>query len=228
METSKLMEEDPTMPKPRAKTREVRRRIWEFIRDYRRENLYGPNLREIAEAVGISSASNVNYHVKPMIEQGLLTGNSNARSLNVQSGIPIVGTVTATATVEGNNVPSMVMPEAVEWDQIGEFDTIDFPDWLVGNVRDPFALEVRGDSMVDAGIIEDDIIIMEKTSRAKRGDMVVARISGEEADTHTVKRYYPNGPTVTLEPENNSYPARIERSSDVTIEGRVVGVVRRY
>ena len=80
------------MPKPRAKTREVRRRIWEFIRDYRRENLYGPNLREIAEAVGISSASNVNYHVKPMIEQGLLTGNSNARSLNVNSGIPIVGT----------------------------------------------------------------------------------------------------------------------------------------
>ena len=72
------------MPKPRAKTREVRRRIWEFIRDYRRENLYGPNLREIAEAVGISSASNVNYHVKPMIEQGLLTGNSNARFIECQ------------------------------------------------------------------------------------------------------------------------------------------------
>lgn len=206
------------MPKPRAKTREVRKRIWEFIRDYRRENLYGPNLREIAEAVGISSASNVNYHVKPMIEQGLLSGNSNARSLNVNSGIPIVGTVAA-----GTNV---VMPEAVEWDQVSEFDTIDFPDWLVGDVRDPFALQVTGDSMIDAGIIEDDIIIMEKTDRARRGDMVIAHVKSREE--HTVKRYYPNGPSVTLQPENRDYEPMIEDSQDVRIEGKVVGVVRRY
>ncbi|MXX92167.1 MAG: repressor LexA [Chloroflexi bacterium] len=208
------------MPKPRAKTREVRRRIWEFIRDYRRENLYGPNLREIAEAVGISSASNVNYHVKPMIEQGLLSGNSNARSLNVQSGIPIVGMVGAGPTVV---LPD---PKAVEWDQVSEFDTIDFPDWLVGNARDPFALEVTGDSMIDAGIMEDDIIIMEKTNRAKRGDMVIAYVSSREE--HTVKRYYPNGPTVTLQPDNKNYDPLIEDSKDVSIEGKVIGVVRRY
>ncbi len=206
------------MPKPRAKTREVRRRIWEFIRDYRRENLYGPNLREIAEAVGISSASNVNYHVKPMIEQGLLSGNSNARSLNVNSGIPIVGTVAA-----GTNV---VMPEAVEWDQVSEFDTIDFPDWLVGDVSDPFALQVTGDSMIDAGIIEDDIIIMEKTNRARRGDMVIAHVKSREE--HTVKRYYPNGPSVTLQPENRDYEPMIEDAGDISIEGKVIGVVRRY
>ena len=208
------------MPKPRAKTREVRRRIWEFIRDYRRENLYGPNLREIAEAVGISSASNVNYHVKPMIEQGLLTGNSNARSLNVQSGIPIVGMVGAGPTVV---LPD---PKAVEWDQVSEFDTIDFPDWLVGNARDPFALEVTGDSMIDAGIMEDDIIIMEKTNRAKRGDMVIAYVSSREE--HTVKRYYPNGPTVTLQPYNRNYDPLIEDAKDISIEGKVIGVVRRY
>ncbi len=206
------------MPKPRAKTREVRRRIWEFIRDYRRENLYGPNLREIAEAVNISSASNVNYHVKPMIEQGLLTGNSNARSLNVNSGIPIVGTVSAG--------PNAVLPETVEWDQVSEFDTIDFPDWLVGDVREPFALEVTGDSMIDAGIMEDDIIIMEKTSHAKRGEMVIAYITSREE--HTVKRYYPNGPSVTLQPDNKNYAPLIEDAKDISIEGRVVGVVRRY
>ena len=206
------------MPKPRAKTREVRRRIWEFIRDYRRENLYGPNLREIAEAVGISSASNVNYHVKPMIEQGLLTGNSNARSLNVNSGIPIVGTVSAG--------PNAVLPETVEWDQVSEFDTINFPDWLVGDVNEPFALEVTGDSMIDAGIMEDDIIIMEKTNRAKRGEMVIAYITSREE--HTVKRFYPNGPSVTLQPDNKNYNPMIEDAKDVSIEGRVVGVVRRY
>jgi repressor LexA len=206
------------MPKPRSKTRAVRRRIWEFIRDYRREFLYGPNLREIADAVGISSASNVNYHVKPMIEQGLLTGNSNARSLNVNAGIPIVGTVSAG--------PNAVLPETVPWDQVGEFDTIDFPDWLVGDVREPFALEVTGDSMIDAGIMEDDIIIMEKTSRAKRGEMVIAYITSREE--HTVKRYYPNGPSVTLQPDNKEYTPMIEDAKDVNIEGRVVGVVRRY
>ena len=206
------------MSKPRAKTRKVRRRIWEFIREYRRKNLYGPNLREIAEAVGISSASNVNYHVKPMIQQGLLTGNSNARSLNVNSGIPIVGTVSAG--------PNAVLPETVAWDQVSEFDTIDFPEWLVGDVQEPFALEVTGDSMIDAGIMEDDIIIMEKTSRAKRGDMVIAYITSREE--HTVKRYYPNGPSVTLQPYNKAYTPLIENTNDVSIEGRVVGVVRRY
>ena len=206
------------MPKLRAKTREVRRRIWEFIRDYRRENLYGPNLREIAEAVGISSASNVNYHVKPMIVQGLLTGNSNARSLNVNAGIPIVGTVSA-----GTNA---VLPETVEWDQVSEFDTIDFPDWLVRDVTDPFALEVTGDSMIDAGIMEDDIIIMEKTTHARRGEMVIAYVKSREE--HTVKRYYPNGPSVTLQPENRNYEPMIEDAKDVSIEGKVVGVVRRY
>ena len=206
------------MPKPRAKTREVRRRIWEFIRDYRRENLYGPNLREIAEAVGISSASNVNYHVKPMIEQGLLSGNSNARSLNVNAGIPIVGTVSAGDTV--------MLPDAVEWDRVSEFDTIEFPEWLVGDVRDPFALHVTGVSMIDAGIMEDDIIIMEKTNRASRGDMVIAYVKSSEE--HTVKRYYPNGPTVTLQPENRNYDPRIEDAENVAIEGKVIGVVRRY
>ncbi len=206
------------MPKARAKTRDVRRRIWEFIRDYRRENLYGPNLREIAAAVGISSASNVNYHVKPMIEQGLLSGNSNARSLNVNSGIPIVGTVSAGSTA--------VLPETVEWDQVSEFDTIDFPDWLVGNVRNPFALEVVGDSMIDAGIMEDDIIIMEKTNRVRRGEMVIAHVKSR--DEHTVKRYYPNGPNVTLQPENRNYEPMVEDSADVLVEGRVVGIVRRY
>ena len=206
------------MPKPRAKTREVRRRIWEFIKEYRRENLYGPNLREIAQAVGISSASNVNYHVKPMIEQGLLTGNSNARSLNVEMGIPIVGTVAAGGTTE--DIPG------VEWDQIGEFDTIDFPEWLVGNAKDPFALEVTGTSMVDAGIMEDDIIIMEKTRNAKRGDLVVAHVKSDER--HTVKRYYPNGPTVTLQPENKNNDPEVVDSKDIAIEGKVIGVVRRY
>ena len=206
------------MPKPRLKTREVRRNIWEFIRDYRRENLYGPNLREIAEAVGISSASNVNYHVKPMIEQGLLSGDSNARSLNVKTGIPVLGTIAAGDTV--------VMPETVEWDQVGEFETIDFPDWIVGNVREPFALDVVGESMLDAGIMEGDVIILEQTSRAKRGDMVIARIKSSES--HTVKRYYQNGPLVTLQPENSSYEPIVAEADDIQIQGRVIAVVRRY
>ena len=206
------------MRKTRAKTRELRHNIWKFIREYRQENRYGPNLREIAAAVGISSASNVKYHVTPMIEQGLLTGNSDARSLNIHSGIPIVGTVSA-----GTN---MVLPEAVEWDKVGEFDTIDFPEWIVGDASDPFALEVTGDSMIDAGIMEDDIIILEKTDSVQRGEMVIAYVKSREE--HTVKRYYPNGPSVTLQPENSSYEPMIEDARDVSIEGRVVGVVRRY
>ncbi len=206
------------MPKPRAKTRELRRHIWEFIQEYRREHHYGPNLREIADAIGISSPSNVNYHVKPMIEQGLLTGSSNARSLNAVGGIPIVGTVSAGSTA--------IMPEAVEWDQVSEFDTIEFPEWLTGDARNPFALEVTGDSMIDAGIIEDDIIIVDRGLKPRRGDMVIAHIASREE--HTVKRYYPNGPTVRLQPENRNYEPMIEDSKDVKIEGKVVGVVRRY
>ena len=119
-----------------------------------------------------------------------------------------------------------MLPDAVEWDQVSEFDTIDFPEWLVGDVRDPFALHVTGVSMIDAGIMEDDIIIMEKTNRARRGDMVIAYVQSREE--HTVKRYYPNGPSVTLQPENRNHDPMIEDATDVSIEGKVVAVVRRY
>lgn len=206
------------MPKPRAKTREVRRRIWEFVRDYRRDNLYGPNLREIAQAVGISSASNVNYHVKPMIEQGLLTGDSNARSLNVKTGIPVLGTVSAGTTA--------MSIDGLQWDRVSEFDTIEFPDWIVGNVREPFALEAVGNSMVDSGIVEDDVLILEQTKRAKKGDMVIAHI--KSSDTHTVKRFHQNGPKVTLQPDNKNLEPIIVDADDVEIQGRVIAVVRRY
>ena len=80
--------------------------------------------------------------------------------------------------------------------------------------------------MIDAGIMADDIIIMEKTSRAKRGDMVIAYVTSR--DEHTVKRYFPNGPTVTLQPDNRNYDPLIEDAKDVSIEGKVIGVVRRY
>ncbi len=211
------------MPKPRTKTIELRRRIRSFIRQFRRENRYGPNLREIAEAVGISSASNVNYHVKPMIAEGMLTGDGNARSLNVPDGIPIVGTVGASTP---ESPVTVVMPEAITWDQVDEFDTVEFPDWLIGSVAEPYALQVTGDSMIDACILDGDFIIMEKISRATRGDMIVANIMSRQE--FTLKRYYPSGPVVTLQPENPTLEPMVEAADDIRIEGRVIGVVRRY
>ena len=206
------------MVKPRKTTRKIWHRIWCYVRDHNREHGYGPNMREVAEHLGLSSASNAKYHIDTMIAEGLLNGSNDSRSLNVNAGIPIVGAVAAGRTT--------FELAAASWDRISEFDTIDFPDWITADAQNPFALRITTDDLQSAGIMANDVIILAPTPTANDGDMVVAHL--KQRDEHTIQRFRRAGDTVTLQSYDRELEPTVLPATDVSIEGRVIAVIRRY
>lgn len=176
-------------------------KILAFVNDFTRENGYAPSVREIGAGVGLSSTASVSYHLEKLKEQGLLqspgAGRKRALVSNVRHGqIPILGAVRA-------GVPNLAVEE-VE----GTFDWDGDPDC--------YALRVRGDSMIDACILEGDILVIRPQCTAVDGQIVVARIG----DDTTVKRLSRKGGQVWLLPENPRYDP-IDGS-----EAQILGVVR--
>ena len=199
------------------------RGILEFIDDAMRERGYPPSVREIGEAVGLASPSTVHSHLRKLEELGYLRRDpSKPRALEVtfEAGsfthaerrpfrlVPLVGEVAAgTDVLAQENVEELVpMPG----DITGEGEL--------------FMLRVRGDSMIDDGILDGDYVVVRRQSVAYRNDIVVAGIPGEEA---TVKRFTKDGNKVTLTPANPTMKPMVFRSDEVDLFGKVVTVMRR-
>ena len=181
--------------------------IADYVEQFIRENGYSPSVREIGTAVGLRSTASVSYHLQALQEKGILVspgakGRKRALVTAVRPGhIPVVGVVTA-------GVPILAVENqegSMSWD-------------------DPecFALRVRGDSMIGAGILSGDKVVVRPQSTADDGQIVVARI-GEEA---TVKRLRRRNGQIWLMPENEHY-APID-GSEAEIIGIVKAVVREY
>ena len=190
-----------------ARTSDKAQRIIEFVDSFIRENGYSPSVREIGEAVGLRSTASVSYHLQALQEKGLLQspgakGRKRALVTGARPGqIPIVGLVTA-----GQPILAVENQEgSLAW-------------------GDPscFGLRVRGDSMINAGILPGDTVIVRPQSYADDGQIVVARI-GDEA---TVKRLRRRNGQVWLLPENDAYEP-ID-GSEAELIGLVKGVVREY
>jgi len=182
--------------------------ILSFIQDYMQKNSYAPSVREIGEAVGLKSTATVHYHLSALQQQGLLTmERDKRRSISLPTGsaghIPIVGVVTA-----GHPILAQ--------ERIEGYLPVD------GSTRDRFALRVRGESMIGAGILDGDLVIVRQQSEALNGQIVVALI-GDEA---TVKRLHFDRDGVWLLPENPAFEPIDGR--EARILGRVVGLVRDY
>lgn len=181
--------------------------IMAFVNQFIQENGYSPSVREIGEAVGLRSTASVSYHLQALQDKGLLApsgakGRKRALVTGARTGqIPVVGVVTA-------GLPIL----AVE----NQEGTIPWPE------SDCFALRVRGDSMVNAGILDGDKVVVRPQSHADSGQIVVARIEDEA----TVKRLLCRDGRVWLMPENDRY-APID-GSYAEIIGIVRGVVREY
>ena len=181
--------------------------ITEYVNQFIRENGYSPSVREIGEAVGLRSTASVSYHLQALQDKGILVSpgaKGRKRSLVTAARpgqIPIVGVVTA-------GLPIL----AVE-NQEGT---------LAWNDPDCFALRVRGDSMINAGILSGDMVVIRPQSSADDGQIVVARI-GDEA---TVKRLRRKGGNVWLMPENENYSPIDGRNAELI--GIVKAVVREY
>ncbi len=199
-----------------------RQEILAFISSHLKDKGYPPSVREIGQAVKLASSSTVHSHLSILEKQGYIkrdptkpralelkyeTDSNNIENRPVRH-VPLVGEVAA-----GTNVLAQ--------QNIEEF--LPLPQDFTGN--DPvFILKVRGDSMIEAGILDGDFLIVHQQSNAKKGDIVIAGIPEEEA---TVKFFEPKGDTVTLIPANHNLSPMTFKSEEVTIFGKVISLLRR-
>ncbi len=190
---------------------EKQKQIFNFIKD--RIASYGtaPSVREIGSAVGLKSTSSVQYNLNALEDAGYIKRDANlkrtiriAGSAESVNHIPLVGTVTA-------GVPILATQQIEDYIAVSG---------VTGN--NLFALHIKGDSMVNAGIYDGDIVVVEQCPVADNGEIVVALID-EEA---TVKRFYKEKGHFRLQPENEKYePIIVE---ECTILGRVKTLIRNY
>src|ERR687897_1026685 len=188
------------------------REIFDYIRRYLRKYGYPPTVREIGKTLGLHSPSTVHAHLAKLEQIGLLRRDPakpraielmvRARKVLSGPGVPLVGNVAAGEPI--------LAEENIE-------DYYEVPS-MIGCENGDYILQVRGDSMKDAGILEDDFVVVRPADEAKNGEIVVALL-GEEA---TVKRYFRERDTIRLQPENKAH--KPIRSRDVEVLGRVVGV----
>ena len=190
------------------RTSDKAEKILEYVNEFVQENGYAPSVREIGAAVGLRSTASVSYHIQALQDKGLLAapgakGRKRALSTGVRPGqIPVIGVVTA-------GVPILAYENqegTMAWD--GEPGC--------------FALRVRGDSMINAGILSGDKVVVRPQQTASDGQIVVARI-GDEA---TVKRLRRRNGEIWLMPENDNYEP-ID-GSQAELIGLVKAVVREY
>jgi len=188
--------------------------VLEFIRDSVRANGYPPTVREICTGLDLSSPSTVHAHLSNLERLGLIKRDpTKPRALDVVQDIrpprplPLVGRVAAgLPTVAEDNIEDMV----------------DVPAFLRRDDGD-FVLRIEGDSMINAGIINGDLVVVHPQHQAANGEIVVARVNDEA----TTKRFYNEGRTIRLQPENDNYEPIIVNAADLELVGRVVGVLRQ-
>ncbi len=204
---------------------ERQRRILEFIKSFTLDSGYPPTIREIGEAVDISSTSVVNYNLNALQKEGFIVRDRTvSRGIRLTESldglraaadliqVPLLGRIAA-----GTPVP---VPEDAF---AGE--TIDLTRDLVPAGEDTYALQVRGDSMIDAFINDGDVVIMHYQQTAHDGEMVAAWLTNEEETT--LKRYYHEGDRVRLQPENSQMQPIYVAPDNLQIQGKVLAVIRQ-
>ena len=188
--------------------------ILDFIRAYRVRHGISPTQREIRETFHLSSFGTVQKHLKRLEEKGALSREWNrSRGISPREasggarGVPLLGSVAAGRPIE---------PFPNE-------ESIEVPASMVGK-GDHFVLRVRGESMIDDGILDGDYVVVARREKAESGQTVVALIRGEA----TLKRYYSEGARVRLQPANAAMKPLTVDARDVTIQGVVTGLIRDY
>jgi repressor LexA len=207
----------------RAKLSERQREILQFIVDEHRDRGYPPSVREIGLAVGLTSPSTVHTHLNSLERRGYIRrdptkpraievcydpGSGTTAERRPVNHVPLVGDVAAGANVLAQENVEELVP--VPADLTGE-----------GTL---FMLRVRGESMVEVGILNGDFVVVRQQPDANDGEVVVAGISGEEATVKTLRR---EGDEVVLVPANASLSPQRYAAEEVTIFGKVVTVLRR-
>ena len=197
--------------------------ILAFIESFVRHNNYSPSFRDIQQACQVSSTSVVNYHLRNLEKNGHIRRSKEvARAIELvqppisENTVPIVGTIAA-----GEPIPVVQDISQADYDS---GDYIEVPGMIGIKQGKAFAVRVRGSSMIDAFIQEGDVVVLEKRSTIKNGDMVAAWLLRQQEAT--LKHWFLEGEKVRLQPANEQMEPIIESADNVEIQGVVVGVVR--
>lgn len=189
------------------------KQILDFITQFIQTNDYAPSYREIAEHFGLSSTATIHEHVMALEDKGLITSGHAARSLEVINSrfgrsieLPLVGLITAGEPIEA----------------IEEHETIAVPENLVKD-ENSFVLKVRGESMIEEGILSGDYVIVERNFYPKNGDVVVALLDNTYA---TLKKYYREANRIRLQPANKTMKPIYAKNP--AIQGVVRAIMRTF
>ena len=188
--------------------------ILEYIKKYSAQKKYPPSIREISANFNLSSPATAHVHVKKLIEKGYLKrGKTSNHLLELQVPnefetksddvvtVPLLGKVTAGNPIEAIEVPAYLLPKR----------------------KEVFTIKVEGDSMINAGILDKDIVIVERCKTAKNGDIVVAM---DEENQVTIKRFFRENDYIRLQPENDYMLPIILK--DISILGKAIGLYRKF
>src|SRR5256885_3527513 len=199
------------------------REVYEFIDHFVQEHQHSPSFEEIGRGLKLSSLATVHKHISNLEKKGLLKRDYNrSRSIDVlpvrsrarkspqppaSTSLPLLGRIAA-----GRPVETLENPETISLDDITR-------------QREVFVLEVRGDSMQDEHIVDGDYVMVERTKTARNGDIVVALVEGSET---TLKRFYREGDKIRLQPSNAAMAPIMVPAQAVQVQGKVVGILRKY
>jgi repressor LexA len=199
------------------------RQVYDFIAGFVQKNGYSPSFEEIGGGLGLSSLATVHKHVSNLEKKGLLKRDYNrSRSIDVlpvrglfkrqgkapsEIALPLMGRIAA-----GQPIEAIENPETIS---LGD----------ITRSKEVFVLQVKGESMKDEHIVDGDYVLVEKTETARDGEIVVALVEGTDA---TLKRLYRDGSDIRLQPSNAAMKPIIVPARSVRVQGRVIGVLRKY
>jgi repressor LexA len=197
------------------------KQIIDYIRQYIDKYGYAPTLSEIAEAMGVTSLATVHEHLQTLAAKGILRRFEGAvrgielldqKVSNAINGVelPILGFIAA-----GQPIMTYTDPDA----------TVKVAPTMVSGKRRSYVLQVKGDSMIEEGILDGDYVIIEEQNTAVDGDIVVALLDNGLA---TLKRFFKEPTRIRLEPANSTMSPIYAALGDVQIQGKCVGVIRRF
>jgi repressor LexA len=208
------------------------RQMYDFIAQFVEGHGYSPSFEEIGEGMGLSSLATVHKHITNLEKKGLLRRDYNrSRSIDVlaprgklKTAMNVASMAAAASAQTAASLPLMGRIAAGRPTETFENpETISLND--VTRSKDVFVLEVSGDSMQDEHIVSGDYVMVEKTKTARDGEIVVALVDGSET---TLKRFYKEGDKIRLQPANTAMQPIMVPAALVQIQGRVIGVLRKY
>jgi repressor LexA len=194
------------------------RAVLQYLKDYRREHGMPPSYEEIRKAFGFASLNSARKHLLQLDRKGFIRSpwGNQKRALEIVASeeqpracvVPLLGSVVAGKPIESEEISD---------------ETVEVPESMLRR-GEHFALRVRGESMIDDGIHDGDLLVVQRRAEAESGQTVVAVVDGEA----TVKRFYRQGPKIELRPANEKFTPIVADASSVQVRGVVVGLVRSY